>query len=128
MRGMRGFTSAIARRSGSLAASTERHAGPQAVRDALETAEVGGQIADAKARGPRHPLDRPEESAHHAHARVLEQRVWAHQEARVEGHVFEVGARPERFEESHRLPGDEPADERIARPYESCCRLEVEPL
>jgi len=149
---MRGFTSAIARRSGSRAASRKvRYVAPacaeaeppagvgrrgdgqhdaraEAQAEALEAAEVRRLIGDAPSRGARRALDRAEKTAHHAHRRILQERIGPEQQPRVEHHVLEVGARTERLEEARRLACDEAACERVARPDETRRGVEVQPL
>jgi hypothetical protein len=152
-RGMFAFTSAMASRSGSRAASRNgRYVAPactpklsqpsvvgrrrhgeddprlQAEAETLEGAEVRRLIRHPRPGGPREALDGTEEAAHDAYRGVLEERVGTHQQTGVENDVHEIAAGAERIEKASRLPGDEAAGDRVARPDEPRRRIELEPL
>ena len=76
--------------------------------------EVGGQIADTRTGGARHPLDRPEEPAHDSDPGVLQQRERPDQQPGVQDHVLQITTGAKGIEEAHRLACDEAAEHGIS--------------
>jgi hypothetical protein len=88
--------------------------------------EIGWQEAHPAPCGARHALHRTEESAHHANAGILQERVGPAENTAVENHVLEIRARPDRLEQRDRLPRNEATEQNVARANQRRRRGHVE--